>query len=471
VTSCVRLGLVPRNELPGTHGDGALPVAAVIIDSAENLYGTTSGGGAAGLGTVFKLDPSGHETVLYNFTGTHGDGALPVAAVIMDSAGNLYGTTAGGGAAGKGTVFKVDPSGNETVLISFSFNGVNGGGFSPVAGLIMDSAGNLYGTTEAGGSIAPPCSINGCRTVFTLDPSGNGRTRYIFGGTNGASPQAGLIMDTAGNLYGTTAEGNNSSPSCNYLGVYGCGTVFKLDPSGNQTVLYSFTGMNGDGADPVAGLIMDGAGNLYGTTAAGNNSSSSCQYLRVFGCGTVFKLDPSGNETVLYSFTGTNGDGAGPVAGLITDRAGNLYGTTAAGGSHNAGTVFRLAAPPDFSVAASSSSSATVTRGQTAKFTVSVAPQGGFDQTVQLSCGGAPAYSTCSLSSGSVTLNGSQPTSVTVTVTTAGTSASLTRPVALPPSGIRLALLLALSGWSGLVLLGRPRRRSGKGINKKLYLL
>ncbi|PYT52595.1 MAG: hypothetical protein DMG43_11255, partial [Acidobacteria bacterium] len=246
--------------------DGNGPyLAALILDKAGNLYGTTNAGGTGtcslgrigpspGCGTVFKLDTAGNETVLHSFTGSDGSG--PAASLIMDTAGNLYGTTSSGGSASVGTVFKIDTSGNQTVLHSFA--GSDGSG--PDAGLIMDNAGNLYGTTSSGGS----ASVG---TVFKIDTSGNETVLYNFkGGTDGARPEAGLIMDQAGNLYGTTLAGGTGT--CSYLSS-GCGTIFKLDTSGNETVLHSFTGSPGDGANPFAALILDGAGNLYGTTLAG----------------------------------------------------------------------------------------------------------------------------------------------------------------------------------------------------------
>jgi len=329
--------------------DGAFPNAGLVMDPAGNLYGTTSQGGSGsgcgfsfGCGTVFKLDPAGNETILYSFKGGS-DGESPVAGLIMDVAGNLYGTTADGGSGGGcsfgcGTVFKLDPAGNFTVL--HSFTGSPGDGGRPVAGLIMDTAGNLYGTTAEGGSgtctvIVVP--VSGCGTVFKLDPAGNEMLLHSFtGGSDGTQPLAALIFDQAGNLYGTTEEGG--SGTCTVInGVSGCGTVFKLDPSGNETVLHTFTGGN-DGAAPLfVGLIMDIAGNLYGTTQVGGGSSN-CSV----GCGTVFKLDTSGNETVLHSFTGSPGDGAIPRATLIMDKAGNLYSTTSNGGASGFGTVFKL---------------------------------------------------------------------------------------------------------------------------------
>ncbi len=298
--------------------DGAFPSAELLMDAAGNRYSTTSDGGIFGFGTVFKLDPSGNETVPYSFKGGS-DGAFPSAGLVMDAAGNLYGTTGFGGAPNAGTVFKLDPSGNKTVL--YSFKGGSDGNV-PVAGLIMDAAGNVYGTTQDGGS-GGGCSF-GCGTLFKLDPAGNETVLHSFTGSpgDGGRPVAGLIMDTAGNLYGTTAEGGSGTCTViNGVPVSGCGTVFKLDPAANETVLHSFTG-GSDGTQPLAALIFDQAGNLYGTTELGGS----------FGSGTVFKLDPSGNETVLHAFTGGN-DGAAPLfAGLIMDIAGNLYGTTQNGG-------------------------------------------------------------------------------------------------------------------------------------------
>ncbi len=451
----------------GTNGDGAQPTAGLIMDSAGNLYGTTQFGGVTscfsdrippGCGTVFKLDPSGNETVLHSFTGTNGDGANPAASLIMDSAGNLYGTTQFGGVTscssgsfvppGCGTVFKLDPSGHETVLYSFTLT--NGDGANPAAGLIMDSAGNLYGTTQLGGITSGNCPNSGtnttapppvgCGTVFKLDPSEHETVLYSFTLTNGdgAQPVAGLIMDSAGNLYGTTPFGGVTSSSCLVFVTGppippGCGTVFKLDPSGHETLLHSFTGTNGDGAQPVAGLIMDSAGNLYGTVAA--------------SAGTVFRLEPSGHETVLHSFTGSP-DGEDPVAGVIMDSAGNLYGTTYGGGSAGDGTVFRLEPPVDFSFGPGSggSTSAAITAGQTATYNVQLNPAGGFSGSVSLTCSGAPAQATCSISPASVTVTGSSAVPFTVTITTTAATAmasSATGGSDSSPSGQRYAFLFA----------------------------
>jgi len=205
----------------------------------------------------------------------------------------------------------------ETVLYSFQGGGA-GDGEDPAAGLTQDKKGNFYGTTYLGGGTG--CGGTGCGTVFKLAPDGTVRVLYSFDGTAAAYPSAGLIMDTVGNLYGTTSEG----------GCDDCGTVFKIAPDGTETVLHSFQG-GSDGAYPVAGLIIDKKGNLFGTTAEGGAD----------GAGTVFKITPKGKEAVFYSFDYTSGQA--PRAGLIMDKKGNLYGTTNLGGVNSWGTVFELA--------------------------------------------------------------------------------------------------------------------------------
>jgi uncharacterized repeat protein (TIGR03803 family) len=312
--------------------DGSIPLAGPILDAAGNLYGTTEAGGdltcngGVGCGTVFELDTTGEETVLHSFTGK--DGTSPIAGVIRDAAGNLYGTTPQGGRFSSGTVFKLDSIGEETVL--YTFTGGRGGtdGYYPDGALIRDAAGNLYGTTQLGGNYS-------FGTVFKLDSTGKETVLYRFrGGSSGDQPVGGVIMDKAGNLYGATEVG----------GYYFDGTVYKLNPVGNKTVLYNFAGGT-DGSLPVAGVIADTAGNLYGTTQYGGDVTCFGG-----GCGTVFKLDKTGNETVLYSFTG-GADGASPVAGLVRDAAGNLYGTAYFGGDGGSfcsgvggcGVVFKIA--------------------------------------------------------------------------------------------------------------------------------
>jgi len=293
----------------GSNGDAGNPYAGLVMDKRGNLYGTTVGGGVNGSGAVFELSPSGTETVLYSFCSQPSctDGATPYAGLVMDKKGNLYGTTYQGGVNGNGTVFEISPSGTETVLHSFAYSD----GASPLAGLVIDQKGNLYGTTTVGG-------VNGNGTVFEITAAGEEKVLYSFTGSNGDGefPYAGLVMDKKGNFYGTTELG----------GANGNGTVFEIIAAGEEKVLYSFTGSNGDG-DPVAGLVMDKKGNLYGTTV-----------------GTVFKVSPSGTETVLYVFCSQSGctDGAGPMAGLAMDRQGNLYGTTSYGGANGVGVVFKV---------------------------------------------------------------------------------------------------------------------------------
>jgi uncharacterized repeat protein (TIGR03803 family) len=276
-------------------------------------------------GTVFKLDTSGQETVLYRFTFANGDGMMPFieGSVMRDSQGNLYGTTFYGGDPrcfndgeyyGCGIVFKLDPSGRETVLHKFE-GAANSDGAGPGARLVQDGLGNLYGTTNNGGDV--DCVARyyepGCGTVFKIDTAGHETVLHQFTGANsdGEIP-SGLILDPQGNLYGTTTFG----------GRYGYGTVFRVDPSGHETVLYSFRGPGaGDGASPVSGLTRDAQGNLYGTTADGGNLN--CSGALTPACGTVFKLSASGQETVLYRFTGVNSDGY-PHSTLVLDNAGNL---------------------------------------------------------------------------------------------------------------------------------------------------
>ena len=309
--------------------DGGSPAAGVILDPAGNLYGTTAFGGASDQGVVFKLDTTGTETVLYSFTGGT-DGGKPQAGLIRDSAGNIYGTTTFGGIAsgysGYGVVFKLDTTGTETVLHSFT-GGADGSG---PGGVIRDSAGNLYGTT-GGGGIAN-CLFGGCGVVYKLDTTGTETVLYSFtGGSDGSGP-GDVILDSAGNLYGITDGGGASN-----LGV-----VFKLDTTGTETVLYSFTG-GADGSGP-AGVILDSAGNLYGITQGGGSANCPlAEAILMPNCGLVYKLDTTGTETVLHTFTG-GADGGWPN-GVIRDAAGNLYGTTDGGGASNRGVVFTIAAP------------------------------------------------------------------------------------------------------------------------------
>ncbi|HEV2381540.1 MAG TPA: choice-of-anchor tandem repeat GloVer-containing protein [Terriglobia bacterium] len=325
----------------GLGKDGARPHAGLIADAAGNFYGTTEDGGAYGFGAVFAVKANGQETVLYSFTGGS-DGANPNGALVRDAAGDLYGTASGGGnldgvcaPSGCGVVFKLQP-GRETVLYTFS-GGTDGGG--PWSGLIRDASGNLYGTATYGG--ASGACLGGCGAVFKVDASGNETVLHNFSGApDGETPYAGLVMDSAGNLYGITYVGGVSG-GC---GGYGCGIVFELDSLGNESILYTFTG-GADGGNPLYGaLVLDASGDVYGTATHGGATAGACVG---FGCGVVFKVDPSGNETVLYTFTGGS-DGAHPAGGVIWGGSSNLYGLAGAGGDLNGcgslgcGVAFRL---------------------------------------------------------------------------------------------------------------------------------
>ena len=289
--------------------DGSGPQGSPVLDAAGNIYGITAAGGGLGSGTVFKLDTSNNFSILYNVP------YQPRSGLIIDAAGNLYGTLFLGGDYGQGSVFKIDPSGNATTLHSFGASPADG--ILPAARLTLDASGNLYGTTQNGGT-------NTFGTVFKLDTAGNNFvTLHNFTNTDGAYPAGSLTLDAAGNIYGTTVDG----------GASGVGAIFKIDTGGNLTVLHSFADVDGHG--PTGDLPRDAAGNLYGTTIEGGG-----------GTGAVFKLDTAGNLTVLHAFVDYT-DGNEPAAGLYMDAAGNLYGTTEFGGSSdNNGTVFKFTAPP-----------------------------------------------------------------------------------------------------------------------------
>jgi len=312
-----------------TGGGG--PTGRLVRDAAGNLYGAGGGGAYNNYGVVFKVSPSGEETVLYSFNGT--DGSYPEAGVVRDADGNLYGTTSEGGPVGYGNVFKLTPAGVLTVL--HNFKGAPDGA-SPESDLLLDAAGNLYGTTvEGGNGCSNPYGASGCGTVFEITADGREKILYRFADSpDGAHPNAGLVSDQDGNLYGVTGSGGNSFEDTPF------GTVYRVTPDGKETVLYRFNGASaGDGQNPASTLIMDDNGDLYGTTVEGGPN----------GWGTVFRLTRTGVEAILYSFPGSSDDGLSPEAGLVRDAAGNLYGTTVIGGAENTGcagsgcgVVFRL---------------------------------------------------------------------------------------------------------------------------------
>lgn len=322
---------------------GYYPFGGLIIDAAGSLYGTTSAGGEGDYdsGAVFQLAPGSNGkwtyTVLYSFTGGN-DGGYPSSSLIFDSAGNLYGTAAGGGTGSVGAVFELvkgaDGKWTETVLHSFQNDGKDG--TYPDANLTRDAGGNLYGVTCCGGSKGLSCSPNGfgCGIVFELTRSAKGTWRekilHNFNYKDGANSDAGLIFDGAGNLYGTTQWGGAFGPGCTLVG---CGTVFELSPAGSgkwrEKILHRFDLK--DGFAPNGSLIFDAAQNLYGTTTNGGANDPDCTY----NCGIVFELTRNAKggwtEKILHGFD--DKDGAYPLAGLIFDQGGNLYGTTQGGGA------------------------------------------------------------------------------------------------------------------------------------------
>ena len=314
----------------------------VISDSSGNLYGTTYAGGVYLQGSVYELSPKAGggwtERVLHSFNqnGKRSGGCYVFSGLVFDKIGNLYGTTVGCGAYNAGTVFELSPNGGGpwklTVLYNFSFEGR--GGYLNFASLVFDTAGNLYGTTTYGGD-------RNSGTVFELTPTAAGWTETVLhsfndDGTDGVNPYASPVFDSGGNLYGTTIHG----------GAYGYGTVFELKPmSGGrwaEEILHDFNFNGIDGAYPFySGVSFDAFGNLYGTTAGGGAYGN----LSTGVGGTVFEMTPMAGgtwtEAVLYSF-GNGTDGSGPVAGVILDSAGNLYGTTIGGGAYNVGIAYEL---------------------------------------------------------------------------------------------------------------------------------
>jgi uncharacterized repeat protein (TIGR03803 family) len=302
--------------------------SCLIFDSAGNLYTNVELAGANHAGETIKLTPAATgewtATVLHTFNNNGTDGADPDGCLTFDSSGNLYGATFSGGAYGWGTVFELTPTTSapwtETILHSFN-NVASEGGF-PNGGLIFDSAGNLYGTARG-----DTLTSYGC--VFEFSPSGSGWTETVLhtfsnNGTDGTYPEAGLILDSAGDLYGTTEDGGAYSSATNAGG----GTVFELSAgTWTETLLHSFNNNGSDGAGPAAALVTDSKGNLYGTTEGGG----------LYSWGTVFELTPvSGggwNYWLLHSFSFTAYDGASPFAGVILDASGNLYGTAQYGGN------------------------------------------------------------------------------------------------------------------------------------------
>ena len=345
------IGTVFRISPSGSYTDlysfgssGAESYAGLVQDSDGNFYGTTTLGGTT-FGTVFRISPSGSYTKLHSFAGPPTDGANPYTGLVEGSDGNFYGTTRFGGTSancsgGCGIVFRITPSGSETILHSFVDSPTDGS--EPLGALVEGSDGNFYGTTEFGGT-----NFEG--TVFQISPSGSETILHSFVGSpsDGREPYAGLVEGSDGNFYGTTRFGGTSA-NC----FDGCGTVFRISPSGSETILHSFVGYPTDGATPLGGLVQGSDGNFYGTTVNGGTSTNFDPATGGYGYGTAFRISPSGSYASLYSFAGSPNDGINPEAGLIQGSDGNFYGTTSSGGtSTNSdpatdetgyGTVFKL---------------------------------------------------------------------------------------------------------------------------------
>jgi len=311
--------------------DGAFPTAGLVRGSDGDFYGTTVQGGTStncnggSCGTVFRISPSGSESILHSFDNSSTDGGEPEAGLVQGGDGNLYGTTYEGGTYGAGTVFRISTSGSLTTLYSFADSP---DGALPEAALVPSRDGNFYGTTLYGGTY-------GYGTVFWISPSGTYSNLYSFAGTNGIYPNAALIQASDGNFYGTTESGGFTN--INSFATVGYGTVFKISPTGSLTTLHQFSGSPTDGYWPRAGLVQGSDGNFYGTTSYGG----------AYGAGTLFRISSSGNCTSLYSFGGGFSDGNVPDGTLIQGIDGNLYGTTVYGGTSTncnggCGIVFEL---------------------------------------------------------------------------------------------------------------------------------
>jgi uncharacterized repeat protein (TIGR03803 family) len=313
-------------SLPGCT-DGSFPYAGLLVTSNGDFYGVTSQGGTNLFGTIFEITREGELSTLYNFCSQANcaDGSDPQM-TLTEANGDLYGTTPSGGAVGSGTVFRFSPSTRQfTSLYSFCSQAGCEDGEDPNAGLALGADGNFYGTTASGGA-------NGLfGTVFRISPTGKLRTLFSFDGPHGSQPSGTMVQGANGDFYGTTQAGGAKSD----------GTVFQITPAGMLTVLYSFCSQTGcaDGTYPNGGLVLATDGNLYGTAVQSGNTRCPA------GCGTIFKVTPTGNFTLLYSFCSQNecADGKHPLAGLVQGTNGNFYGATYFSGvSSGPGTIFTL---------------------------------------------------------------------------------------------------------------------------------
>jgi len=497
-----------RNPLYSFHGgsDGSSPEAGPIFDKSGNLYGATELGGGncyIGCGAVYELSPNGSggwtEISLYSFQGGS-DGAYPEAEVIFDQAGNLYGTTMeGGGTAcfarpGCGTTFELSPNSGGTwaEIVLYSFQG-GSDGENPQAGLVFDQTGNLYGTTVQGGGAG--CEGNGCGVVFEVSREpfvAFSPANLSFGNQTvgiSSSPQVATLTNS-GNLpltitsiqitganSGDFGQTNNCPSSLPPYSSCGINVTFTPAATGNRSAAVSVAD-NAPGSPQTAPLTGSG---VTGVSFSPPTVTFPNQYVGTSGLPQTVMLKNTGDTVLTITNVKASPSDFAPLSSCgnsvvpgATCSLGVFFDPTTSGtrdgvlsvtdsASTSPQTVPLSGMGQDFSLAPSSSFTAAVVPGQSAKYTVAVAPGGGFNQTVTLNCSGAPAQSSCSISPSSVRLNGTTSAPVTVTVTTAGTSATLAQPSGLLPSGTRLALWLALSGLPGLVLLGgRPRKRHGR---------
>ncbi|WP_158942907.1 choice-of-anchor tandem repeat GloVer-containing protein [Granulicella sp. S190] len=311
------------------------PSSGLVRDAQGNLYGETAGNDGSPYGSVYRIDPTGNINVLHSFTESE---FLPRGGLTQDAEGNLYGVTNGycNPGVGCGEVFRINPAGSETVLYTFPTGGNEGS--NPQSALVQDAQGNLYGTTAFGGTHrVNNDSEYGGGVLFKLSPSGQLTVLHDFNGTTEGAYPTNLVRDAQGNLYGYAAHGGctsavgcytpgGSTAQCTTSGG-GCGVVFKYDTTGKFSVVYTFTG-GPDGAIPVGIPLLIG-NSIYGATLEGGYDATAICYS---GCGTVFKLDLNGTETVLHAFTSSGGDGAQPSSGLVMDAEGYFYGATALGG-------------------------------------------------------------------------------------------------------------------------------------------
>jgi len=302
--------------------DGSNPRGALLLDGNGNLFGTTFFGGGAGEGTVFKIDNTGTESVMFTFQGST-SGSNPATPLVEDGFGNLIGIADGG--PGAGVIYRLSQDGQETTLFNFQGGLDNLAPKVPTGGVFIDKVGNILGTTLFGGSAN--CS-SGCGTIYRLDTAGTLHVVHKLNGrSEGSQPYGPFIRDAAGNFLGVAKSGGNLA--CPEFPQAGCGTVFKIAPNGKLTVLHTFKG-GADGAVPQPGLLIDAAGNIFGSASLGGSQEQ----------GLVFKITSTGTYTVIHRFNGT--EGANPNGGLVEDEAGNLFGTALNGGSDAEGTAFEL---------------------------------------------------------------------------------------------------------------------------------